>query len=453
VSKTRPAVPLPATAGKPLPATVPLPAGFRITLDPSTRQVDEHTWFGGSPRRTMRLTAAGRTAWRELLAGPVVSRAAGLLARRLTDAGLAHPVPPQRTEPLDVTVVIPARDRADLLDRCLAAVGDRYPVVVVDDGSRDPDAIAAVTDRHGAKLLRRTENGGPGPARNTGLSEVASEIIAFLDSDCAPGQGWIEALAAQFADPLVAAVAPRIVGIAKPTWSGRYAMANGALDLGDRPASVAPRGRVPYLPTAALLVRRAALLDVVTDGAVFDPALRTGEDVDLIWRLHRAGWRVRYQPDVRVGHHEPASWPALLARRFRYGTSAAPLAQRHPSAVPALIVPTLRGLRRAGLPGPLAVRTALSAAVSTWLGVGRYGTQFAAPALVLLAVSGGRARRIAAVSLLLGPPLAAWLDRRPALDPARFVLGQLADDMAYGLGVWVGCVRQRTTLPLHPIIV
>ena len=47
--------------------------------------------------------------------------------------------------------------------------------------------------------------------------------------------------------------------------------------------------KVSYVPTAALLVRRAAL-DSVTPGggAVFDPALRYGEDVDLVWRLHDA---------------------------------------------------------------------------------------------------------------------------------------------------------------------
>ena len=85
------------------------------------------------------------------------------------------------------------------------------------------------------------------------------------------------------------------------------------------------------MPTAALVVRARRPADAGQGGAVFDPALRCGEDVDLIWRLHDAGWRIRYEPAVRVGHHEPASWPGLLARRFRYGTSAAPLARRHPA--------------------------------------------------------------------------------------------------------------------------
>ena len=76
------------------------------------------------PTRVVRLTPAGRAVWRRLSAGPVDSPAAGTLARRLTDAGLAHPCPPPvAAGAADLTIVIPVRDRAALLDRCLAALG------------------------------------------------------------------------------------------------------------------------------------------------------------------------------------------------------------------------------------------------------------------------------------------------------------------------------------------
>ena len=66
---------------------------------------------------------AGRPAWDELRAGPVTIRGrGGVLARRLTDAGLAHPVPPHPGRPADVTVVVPVRDRAAAVDSCLTAL-------------------------------------------------------------------------------------------------------------------------------------------------------------------------------------------------------------------------------------------------------------------------------------------------------------------------------------------
>jgi mycofactocin system glycosyltransferase len=470
---------------------IPLPAGFRVELDPDTTRPDARTLVGGSPRRVLRLSAPGAGALTELLAGPVRTRSAGLLGRRLLDAGLAHPRPAALTKRPDVTLIIPVRDRPEMLARCLDALAPSHPVLVVDDGSADPAAIAAVCAAHGATLIRRPVSGGPGPARNTGLAQVQSEFVAFLDSDCVPGPLWIEQLTAHLGDPLVAIAAPRIACVpapgAAPSSAGRYVRAFGSLDLGAREARVAPLTRVPYVPTAALVARRAALrsiLDARAGAGPFDPALRYGEDVDVCWRLHAAGWRIRYDPAVQVTHHEPDNWRALLGRRFRYGTSAGPLAHRHPAEMPPLLLspwptaavagllagrPALaavaavgaivsaRGtLRRAGLPPEPAALRAGSTVRQTWLGLGRYGTRFAAPALVaaLLVPGRGRAhRRLAAASLLLGPPAAEWLARSPDLGAVRFAAARLADDIAYGAGVWTGAVRARTLVPLRPVVV
>jgi mycofactocin system glycosyltransferase len=465
-----------------------LPAGFGVVIDPGTKQLAGDILFGGTPARVLRLSGAGRTALAELRAGPVRSDAAGRLARKLTDAGLAHPRPPELAARPDVTVLIPVRDRPVLLGRCLSALGRSYPVVVVDDGSEDPRAVADVAAAHGAVLVRRPVNGGPGAARNTGLRSVTTGLVAFLDSDCLPGPGWIERLAAHLADPAVAAAAPRLVAVpGGPGWAGRYTTAACCLDLGGAEARVAPGTRVAYVPTAALLVRRAALVPGAGSGSVFDPALRWGEDVDLVWRLHEAGWRIRYDPAVQVSHHEPDGWAALLTRRFRYGTSAAPLALRHPGQVPPLVLhpwPALtvagllagrpaaaglsftgsvlamrRAVHRAGIPGRGVLPAMLTATRQTWLGVGRYACQYGMPVLAAaLAAPGGAgparrwARRAAAASLLLGPPLTAWSARRGSLDPVRYVLGHLADDVAYGTGVWAGALRARSLAPVRPVI-
>jgi mycofactocin system glycosyltransferase len=455
----------------------PLPAGFRITLDPDTRRLTGELIFGGSPSRVLRLTPAGRKAWQELVDGPITTAAAGVLARRLTDTGLAHPLPPEPRTPPDVTIVIPVRDRAELLARCLAGLDGRHPVLVVDDGSEDAVAIAAVAAAHGAELVRRDVNGGPGVARNTALDHVSTELVAFVDSDCVPAADWADRLVAHFADPLVAAVAPRVRALAPDSAAGRYARAASSLDLGDRPARVAPGTRLSYVPTAALVARAA----VVREVGAFDPGLRFGEDVDLVWRLHARDLRVRYAPDVTVDHHEPASWPALLTRRARYGTSAAPLAKRHPGALAPLVLhpwPTLTvaallarrpllaaaafggsvgsmvgTLRENDVPADGVVRAMATAVHQTWLGCGRYGTQFAAPLLAALLVPRGWGRRAAAASLLLGPPLTAWAKNRPGLDPVRYTVAAIADDVAYGAGVWSGCLTHRTLEPVRPAFV
>jgi mycofactocin glycosyltransferase len=459
--------------------TVALPAGFRIELDPETQVVGSDVLFGGSPPRLLRLSAAGVAAFEDLRYRPVISPDSGRLARRLTDTGLAHPRPPAGLQPPAVTVVIPVRDRAWVLERCLAALGDRYPVIVVDDGSRDPAAVAGLCQKQGARLLRRSTPRGPAAARNDGLRLVSTALVAFLDSDCVAEAGWITRLAAHFADPMVGAVAPRVRPETTGSAVGRYLDARAPADMGGHEARVLPLTRLSFVPTAALLVRREAI------AAGFDADLRYGEDVDLVWRMTRAGWRVRYDPSAEVRHVEPGRWAPVLARRFWYGTSAAPLARRHPGMVPPLIVQAgpaaavaalLAGsppaalaaygaavgqlvhlLRGWNVPARGVMRPMAASVRETWLGTGQWSIQFALP-LVAAAIAhpGGRGRRARAVrrlalaSLLAGPPAAAWLRSRPRLDPARFALGYLADEVAYGTGVYAGAAAERLAEPLLP---
>ncbi|MDE0828847.1 MAG: mycofactocin biosynthesis glycosyltransferase MftF [Vicinamibacterales bacterium] len=465
-------------------ASQALPEDFAVTIDPSTKQISPDTIYGGSPPRALRLSPAGQKALAEIGGGRARSPQARTLGRKLIDDGLAHPQPRRSLDPIDVTIIIPAHDRVELLEETLAALGTQAPVVLVDDGSSEPHLVADAARRHGARLVTRSTNGGPGAARSSGVSVVDTEFVAFLDSDCVPPPHWLERLAHHFADPLVAAVAPRVVAAASSTRPGRYAAACGPLDLGDRPARVMPGTSVAYVPTAALIVRRSALDAATTPRGAFDPALRVGEDVDLVWRLHNHGWRVRFDPNVEVLHAEPDTWRELLQRRYRYGTSAAPLSARHPDAIAPLVLhpwPTAvvmmllarrRALAAASFVGYLGVlgkrlgesdvgpwetaKAAGSGVAQTWRGLGKYCTQLASPALVATLLKrcsqadSRWARRTAVASLLLGPAVAEYVKKRPALNPASFCAAYVADDIAYGTGVWAGCIEHSTLVPVKP---
>ena len=73
------------------------------------------------------------------------------------------------------------------------------------------------------------------------------------------------------------------------------------------------------------------------------------------------------------------------------------------------------------------------------------------PALVL-ALGWRRTRSAAALALLL-PAVDDWVADRAELDPFRYAALHLADDLAYGAGVWLGCLDARTMAPLVPRIV
>ncbi|GAA4904372.1 mycofactocin system glycosyltransferase [Actinomycetospora succinea] len=346
------------------------------------------TLVGGSPPRVLHLSAAAYDRLADSSGVPAEARltvtdaTSAALARLLTDAGVAHPSPthPDAPDAATVSVVVPVRDRPDELARLLdALVGTGVgEVVVVDDGSADPDRTERVAGARRARVVRHDVSRGPAAARNTGAAASSGDLVAFLDSDVVPEPGWLAPLLGHLADPAVGLAAPRIVawsGVASDAASlasdtrlatssirdtpssgarpgvvsvaatltlnvrkaarsiargvvARYEERRSSLDLGARPAPVTARSRVAYVPSAALVVRREAL------GDGFAEDMPVAEDVDLVWRIAGDGWRLRYEPASRVAHEHRDTVGPWLTRKAFYGTGAAPLALRHPRRVP-----------------------------------------------------------------------------------------------------------------------
>lgn len=457
-----------------------LPHGFGVQLDARVRRLDGGSaLLGGSPPRLLRLHPAAQTL---LVEQPMRVRDARTadLARRLLDAGVAHPRPVSGAVPEEVTVIIPVRDNPAGVRRLLAAVDHGLAVIVVDDGSVSPTELAQVCQRYGAQLVRHNVSRGPGAARNTGLAQARTPYVAFLDSDVVPTPGWLPPLLAHLADPTVALVAPRITALAGARgWIARYEAVRSSLDLGPREAPVVPRSRVAYVPSAALVVRVSAARSVAP--RCFDTDLVVAEDVDLCWRLHAQGWRLRYEPAARVAHQHRTDTRKWLARKAFYGTGAALLAARHPGQVPPVVlapwtaavgVLAISGTRGGLLTaGAVTVIAALrlsrtlhglehprrAAAVLVPRALAGAGAQIASaacrsywPPAVLLAAGYPRARRMLLSAAVL-EGVADWVQHPGSgLGPARYVAAKRLDDLAYGAGLWWGAARAHSPGALLP---
>jgi mycofactocin system glycosyltransferase len=456
----------------------------RYSLAPDVRAWDDgRVLVGGSPTRVVRLSSAGRDAVARWAAADVASLpdAERTLLRRLVDCGVVVPRPEPGDGPFrttDVTIAVPVRDRAAQLDATLAALAAgpaTARTVVVDDGSDDPDAIAEVATHHGADVLRRDESGGPAAARNAVLATLATPLVAFVDSDVVVSARWLEPLLGLFADERVALAAPRVASPSGSSVRERYDSISAPLDLGAEPGPVRPRTRVAYVPSAAILCRVAALEAV----GGFDETMAMGEDVDLCWRLDGAAWRCRYAGDASVVEHhdepERGGWVAWWRRRRDYGTSAAPLDERHPGAVSPLGVSgwsvAVWALVALGQPlGAVAVAGGTAAAMARRLDAvdapvaaglvlrGHLGAgELIARALVrpwfpFTVAAAALSRRARTVALFAGlvPPLLDWRRRRPPVDPVRWTVVSLADDVAYSTGVWAGVLSARSFGALRP---
>ncbi|WP_156378169.1 mycofactocin biosynthesis glycosyltransferase MftF [Williamsia sp. Leaf354] len=473
----------------PVRAPQELPDGFQVQLDMATvvNPASRRHLLGGSPMRLLTLSPAAvdmiDADGRLVISGP----ASATLGRRLLDAGVAHPRPMFGPDADDVTVVIPVRDNQSGIDRLLRAlIGVR--VVVVDDGSVTPVVVGDAGCTGGVELIRLDRSVGPAAARNLGARHVETELIAFVDSDVVPESGWLFKLLAHFSDDRVAMVAPRIVAMTPDGGPmARYEALCSSLDMGRRESAVAPGTRVPYVPSAAIILRRSVFREVTEGG--FDESLHVAEDVDLCWRITSAGWVIRYDPIAVAAHdHRDRLGPALRRRRF-YGTGAALLSDRHPTLAAPIVmtvpmaVAALGVLTRSrwGL-GLLVAMVAIIgrrlhgrvshvpdafsvAAKLTAQSMGFGFLQFASalcrhywPLSVVLAVFSARFRQVL-LAVALADGLVEWV-RSEMLNPdpvqrlgvARFVVLKRLDDLAYGAGLWEGVLAARAGGALRPVI-
>ena len=204
---------------------------------------------------------------------------------------------------MPVTVVIATMDRRDnvltTLDR-LAALPERPPVVLVDNGSTDGTADAVRRAHPEVVVLEPGRNLGAA-GRTLGVEAARTELVAFADDDSWWAPGALTRAAEHFAG------APRLGLLA-----GRILVGpDGRLDPVSREMADSPLPRQPDLPGPSVLgfvacgavVRRSAYLSV---GGFSRVVFFLGEETLLAQDLAAAGWGVAYADDV-VAHHHPGA--------------------------------------------------------------------------------------------------------------------------------------------------
>ncbi len=253
------------------------------------------------------------------------------------------------------TVIIPTRNAFRDLKTCIDSVRAKtahpdYEIVVVDNGSDDPETLRYLAAERSASRLRVLRDDRPfnhSEMNNSAAAGCGADYLVFLNNDVEIlSDGWLESLtAAAELGPDVAAVGAKLLypdrtvqhaGIVFradgcPTHALRFRPADDPGGFG-RGAAI---GEFPGCTAALLLVRRAAF-DAVGgfDAATFPTSYN---DVDLCLRLGAAGGRCLLNPDVVAYHfetktrrpsNEQAAFERLLARRRSLDSACRPEGRR-----------------------------------------------------------------------------------------------------------------------------
>ena len=224
----------------------------------------------------------------------------------------------------DVTVVIPARNAAPTIERCLAALAEQTvspdEVIVVDDGSTDD--TAAIARRLGAQVISQ-DHSGAGAARNRGAQAARGELLLFTDADCVPVPDWVERLVEALNREEVAA-ARGVTTSEQAEPAARFAQ----LEYDEKYRQLARHDNVEFVATYSAAYRR----DAFWRFGGFDEGFvgATSEDQELSFRLAREGLRIAFVPAAAVRHHHHTSLRSYIRRKFWIGYAKARIGRHHP---------------------------------------------------------------------------------------------------------------------------
>lgn len=214
---------------------------------------------------------------------------------------------------MNVSVIIPTRNRAPLLENCLERLvpllGRDDEVIVVDNGSNDDTKVVVLNYYEKFSVRYLTEpNRGPSFARNLGISHANSEILAFLDDDCLVSPHWLSEIKRTCKkeagknenNVYQGKIKHRFL---KTNFLSQVFYLRNRKNWNQIKKGISWRkyGYINFLQAGNFFLRKTILdsLDYVFDAETF-PFI--GEERDLAIKLQLAGHNIVYIPEVRVTH-------------------------------------------------------------------------------------------------------------------------------------------------------
>jgi glycosyltransferase involved in cell wall biosynthesis len=200
------------------------------------------------------------------------------------------------------SVIVITRNSERSIERCIKSIREQSQqpseIIVVDSSSND--LTAKIAKRNHVRIVREPIL-GRGRARNTGIKHSRGKIIVFAPADAYFDRDWLKYLMSSFKDARLAGVAGNIYA-ANPR-----RVASHLIDLILRDK--------PHYATTNIAYRK----EVLTEVGGFDARLETADDVELAWRILRAGYKIGYEPRAILYHFHPETIADNLKMQYYLG--------------------------------------------------------------------------------------------------------------------------------------
>jgi glycosyltransferase involved in cell wall biosynthesis len=234
----------------------------------------------------------------------------------------------------ELSVVIPTYNRLDMLVRVLDALDAQvdappFETIVINDGSSD--ATEATISRRAGIMFRTQPNGGPGRARNHGVSLATGQFVVFIGDDTVPEPHFLAEHARVHRqskhDPFVACLGYTGWPSGERVTAFMDYINDYGLQFGYK--LIEDGAIVPYnfFYTSNISIDRALLAAHPFD-TTFPSA--AWEDIELAYRLDALGLRIRYNAKAVTRHYHPMTVDSFARRQYTVGKSGAIFYRKHP---------------------------------------------------------------------------------------------------------------------------
>lgn len=247
-----------------------------------------------------------------------------VLARSHKSPSKILPCPPP-----PVTILVPAYNEEKVIGKTLRSLlaseyAGEMEILVIDDGSTDntSGAVQAITDPR-VRLIRQ-ENYGKAHALQRGVGEATSEYLVFVDADTQFEKDALQYLISACADPKVGAVSGHARVGNQKSFLARCQDLEYVCGFNLDRRAYAAWNCITVAPGAISAVRKSAIL--AAGGFSYETL---AEDTDLTLSIHKAGYRVEYQPAAVAYTEAPETYSTLASQRFRWAYGTLQCAWKH----------------------------------------------------------------------------------------------------------------------------
>ncbi len=200
------------------------------------------------------------------------------------------------------SVVVIAKNAEKTIANCLSSILSQtlkpIEIIVVDNGSTD--STTRIAAGFGVKVVYESVV-GRSKARNRGIKESKGKLIAFIDSDAIADANWLAWLVKRYEQGDLAGVAGSIKALNPDKLSAKL------LELAT--------ANKPHYGGGNIMYERDTIIEV----GMFNENLQMAEDVELAWRVLKAGKRIGFEPRAVVYHAHRESMSELLRQQYNFG--------------------------------------------------------------------------------------------------------------------------------------